>query len=245
MTIDTGSTKDFDAYFNRGIVPSQFMARQAKTETSFHEMLAADINNPRSSIRGFLSGTLRTHLLGLLKKAKSDGVKVYAALYELNDPELITALKAIGSKCNLLLGSGTYKSANKKKRQPAVPDENEAVRADLKDHSDVKLSDRLVKSPHFAHNKFVVFCDKNGKPKTLWTGSTNWTVTGLCTQTNNGLLISDPKLAAAYHDRWTEPAGGRPRLPSESCQTRIDPGAKHANRYQGRTGMSRAMAMST
>jgi phosphatidylserine/phosphatidylglycerophosphate/cardiolipin synthase-like enzyme len=59
-----------------------------------------------------------------------------------------------------------------------------------------------VKSPHFAHNKFLVFCDANDDPQTVWTGSTNWTITGLCTQTNNGILIDDKNLALAYRKRW-------------------------------------------
>jgi len=117
---------------------------------------------------------------------------------------LIAALKAIGGKCNLVLGSGAYKAADKKKHKPAVPDENAVVRRDLQLHSSVNVHDRLVKGPHFAHNKFVVFCDKQGKPATLWTGSTNWTVTGLCTQVNNGIWIDDAKLALAYRNRWEE-----------------------------------------
>jgi hypothetical protein len=91
VTVDTGKTKGFDAYFNRGIVPSQFMARQSGDLKSFQKMLGENIRNPNSKIREFLSGTLRPHLLELLRDAKTSGVEVYAALYELNDPELIAA----------------------------------------------------------------------------------------------------------------------------------------------------------
>jgi len=199
VTVDTGKTKGFAAYFNRGIVPSQFMARQAGNLTQFKKMLAQNIKNPKSPIRKFLSGALRPHLLALLDNAKGE---IYAALYELNDPELIAALKKLGAKCNLVLGSGAFKAANKKKGTPAVPDENKAERQDLKKNSKVKVFDRLVKGSHFAHNKFVVFCDSKGKPEKVWTGSTNWTITGLCTQTNNGILIDDSTIAAAYKKRW-------------------------------------------
>lgn len=202
VTVDTGKTKGFDAYFNRGIVPSQFMARQAGDLKSFQKMLGQNIKDPKSNIRAFLAGTLRPHLLELLKDAKTAGVEVYAALYELNDPELIAALKLLGSKCSLLLGSGAYKAANKKKGTPAVPDENKQVRQDLKNNSKIQVFDRMVKSPHFAHNKFVVFCDKSGNARNVWTGSTNWTITGLCTQTNNGILIDDADIAKAYKARW-------------------------------------------
>jgi len=44
--------------------------------------------------------------------------------------------------------------------------------------------------------------DKKGKPMSAWTGSTNWTPTGLCTQVNNGLLIQDPGIAQIYLDQW-------------------------------------------
>lgn len=191
-TVAPGQTKNFLAYFNRGIVPAQWLADQSPSKKSLQSNLATlgDEN------RNFLSGQLRIALVGFLKQAKTDGVEIYGALYELNDPELIAALKAIGGKCNLILGSGAYKKG--------VPDENAAVRKDLQLYSSINLHDRLVTSPHFAHNKFIVFCDKKGKPATLWTGSTNWTMTGLCTQVNNGVLISSPQLAAAYQTRWTE-----------------------------------------
>src|SRR5262249_15788180 len=39
-------------------------------------------------------------------------------------------------------------------------------------------------------------------PQAVWTGSTNWTPTGLCTQINNGLLIRDEKVAQVFLDQW-------------------------------------------
>lgn len=200
VVIGTGQTEGFNAFFNRGIVPAQWLASQANTPKQFTAMLKTNINDPKSKNRLFLSGPLRTEMLARLDEARRNGVEIYAALYELNDPELIAALKAIGGNCHLVLGSGAYKAA--KGGEPAVPDENADVRKDLKKNSNIEVIDRLVKSPHFAHNKFVIFCDKKGTPATLWTGSTNWTVTGLCTQVNNGILIDSADLAAAYKDRW-------------------------------------------
>ena len=55
---------------------------------------------------------------------------------------------------------------------------------------------------HFAHNKFVVFCDAQGKPQSVLSGSTNWTMTGLCTQANNGIIVNDAKLAEYFLDEW-------------------------------------------
>jgi phosphatidylserine/phosphatidylglycerophosphate/cardiolipin synthase-like enzyme len=198
VSVGTGQTKGFEAYFNRGIVPAQWLARQGPSKKSLQQ----DIGTKGSKNRNFLSGELRKAMLQLLAQAKQDKTEVYCALYELDDPELIAALKALGAKCNLLLGSGAYKAPDKKKNKPAEPDENADVRDELKKLKTINVFDRLVKSPHFAHNKVAIFCDKQGKPSTLWTGSTNWTVTGLCTQVNNGVLIRSPQLAKDYLARW-------------------------------------------
>jgi phosphatidylserine/phosphatidylglycerophosphate/cardiolipin synthase-like enzyme len=226
ITVGTGQSDGFEAYFNRGIVPGQFLARQANSSAEFKHMLATDLNNPQSKNRDFLSGPLRRALLDLLAKAKQDGVAIYAALYELNDPELKAALEALGADCNLVLGSGAYRAA--KNGRAAIPDENSAARQDLK-HTAVHVFDRLVKSPHFAHNKFVVFCDRSGDPASVWTGSTNWTVNGLCTQVNNGLLIQSPALAKAYRMRWDELRAAGSGYPAELAKDGSTPAAERLN----------------
>jgi phosphatidylserine/phosphatidylglycerophosphate/cardiolipin synthase-like enzyme len=53
------------------------------------------------------------------------------------------------------------------------------------------------------HNKFIVKI-VNGKPRQVWTGSTNFTNTGFFGQTNVGHLISDNVVAQTYLDYWTE-----------------------------------------
>ena len=192
VTVGTGGKNGFHAFFNRGIVPGQWLAY--KKLKNPQAVLKKDINDPKSSNRLFLSGCLRPAILDFLADAKRDGVDVYAALYELNDPELIEALESLGHKCHLLLGSGAYKTG--------VKDENKKERAQLRKDGRIDLSDRLVRSPHFAHNKFLVAFDKNGKPSRVLTGSTNWTVTGLCTQVNNAIIFTSAEIADAYYKRW-------------------------------------------
>jgi hypothetical protein len=139
-----------------------------------------------------LSGLLRPQILSLLEDAKKNNGKIYAALYELNDPELITALVAFGQDCYLLLGNGAFK--------PPDNDENKEIRAQLK--TKVRVFDRIVTGPHFDHNKFLVICDSAGKPQRVLTGSTNWTTSGLCTQANNGVIIDDLTVAQDFLDAW-------------------------------------------
>jgi hypothetical protein len=61
---------------------------------------------------------------------------------------------------------------------------------------------RLPPSSHIVHNKFLIYVDGGGRAQAVLTGSTNWTATGLCAQTNNTLVIDDPLVAARYWDYW-------------------------------------------
>jgi len=208
VSVGTQKTPGIGAWFNRGVVASQWVARAlGKQGGSPATTLAGDIRKPGDPLRTELGGTLLAAVLSALADANALGKTIYLALYELNDPQLIAALEAFGKRCNLLLGSGAYKSG--------APDENAAVRKALRASGKINLYDRLVGSPHFAHNKFVVFCDADGTPRRVWTGSLNWTVTGLCTQVNNGIYVDDADLAASYLARWNAlKAAGKSYPPS-------------------------------
>jgi len=194
MTITGQFTENISAYFNRGIIAAQWISRALNNAPQKSAILSQvqQIGNP---LRDELSGLLRPQILSLLEDTRQNGGKIYAALYELNDPELIQELSSLGQRCNLILANGAFKS-----NTPPNNDENAAVREQLKDK--VNLFDRIVKKGHFAHNKFVVFCDANGKPEKVLSGSTNWTYTGLCTQANNGIIVNDANVAADYLAAW-------------------------------------------
>ena len=191
MTITGQASAHVCAYFNKGIVSAQWVARALAT-VGKSAKLDSLIAEPGNALRNALGGLLRPQLLDLLDDVKKNGGEIYAALYELNDPELIPRLAALGQKCHLILANGAF---NSKK-----PDENSTVRAQLR--GKVDLHDRLVGQGHFAHNKFVVACDSAGKPQRVLSGSTNWTMTGLCTQANNGIVVDDPNLGAFFINQW-------------------------------------------
>jgi phosphatidylserine/phosphatidylglycerophosphate/cardiolipin synthase-like enzyme len=194
MTISGQATSNVSAYFNKGIVAAQWVSRAlaALGKNPKIAELIADTTPPGNALRNELSGLLRPQILTLLDDVKKSGGEIYTALYELNDPELIAALKALGKKCHLILANGAFK--------PPANDENKAVRAELR--SIVDLHDRIVSGNHFAHNKFVVFCDSKGTAQRVLSGSTNWTMTGLCTQANNGIIVDSPDLAADFLAEW-------------------------------------------
>jgi len=198
LEITGQDSRNVAAYFNRGIIASQWatkeLAAEEKNQTVNKTSLMSVVQKPGDPLRNALSGLLRPQILGMLKQAKDEGGKAFLALYELNDPELIDAMTALGKNCNLILGNGAFK--------PPSNDENAEIRAKLKAENKINVFDRLVPSGHFAHNKILICCDKNGKAQQVLSGSTNWTVTGLCTQANNGLIIDDPQVADAYLQEW-------------------------------------------
>jgi phosphatidylserine/phosphatidylglycerophosphate/cardiolipin synthase-like enzyme len=191
LSITGQCTGHLSSYFNRGIVAAQWVTRAMSTapKGSNIKKIIGTVGNP---LRNELSGLLRPEIISLLDDAKKQNRKIFAALYELNDPELVAALEAFGEDCNLILANGAFK--------PPDNDENKAIRATLK--TKIRVYDRLVPQGHFAHNKFVVVCDADRKPLQVLTGSTNWTITGLCTQANNGLIIDDPAVAQDFLDAW-------------------------------------------
>ena len=191
MTISGQTTSHVAAYFNKGIVAAQWVSRSL-TKIGKNAKLADLIGTPGNGLRNELSGLLRPQLLALLSDIKKNKGELYAALYELNDPELIAGLTALGKKCHLLLANGAFK--------PPDNDENKDVRKELR--SKVDLHDRIVRSGHFAHNKFAVVCDAGGTPRRILSGSTNWTKTGLCTQANNAVIVDDSALATDFLNEW-------------------------------------------
>lgn len=178
------------AFFNRGLVASQWLARLLPDEQP-SRTLVKEIASPESRIRRFLAGPIRDELVRLLTEAAGSKTHVYAALFELNDPELIPLLKALKRRAHILLGNGAVKKKGE--------DENAEARAAL---AGCDVRDRMSAPRALAHNKFLVICDAGRKPQAVWTGSTNWTVTGLCTQANNAVLIRNPDLAAFYLAEW-------------------------------------------
>src|SRR5262249_2224865 len=129
----------------------------------------------------------------LLDDAKKARGHVFAALFELSDEVLIGKLVALGKRAHVVLSNGAHKRRDE--------DENADSRATLQD-AGCEVHDRMLPSGILGHNKFMVVCDSAEAAEAVWTGSTNWSPTGLCTQINNGILIQDPGVAQEFLDQW-------------------------------------------
>ncbi|ELX10220.1 phospholipase D/transphosphatidylase [Janthinobacterium sp. HH01] len=183
-------------YFNRGTIMSQVVTRLAGGEVSVKSLkaLKAQLAEPGYPGRRYLAGQARHALLDFMANADRRGNHIYAALYELNDPELIAGLKAFGERCHLLLGNGTSTFDD-------TAHELEAGGVIVK-HRD--LSHKGASSPS-VHNKFVVEVETaGGQAQRVLTGSTNWTTTGLCTQLNNVLVVERPVTANRFYQQWRQ-----------------------------------------
>jgi hypothetical protein len=120
LQVSGQASAHLSVYFNRGIIATQWVARDLKAARgSKIKSLVATAGNP---LRNQLSGLLRLQLLQLLSSTLQSGGAIYAALYELNDPELIAGLSALGQECHLILGNGAFKG-----NKPPANDENHAV----------------------------------------------------------------------------------------------------------------------
>ena len=191
-TLSPSAGGGFSCYFNRGIVLSQFVARYLRdhhlSPAAFKARLKTGVD---PAFRAFLEGDLGARLRLMLAAPTTGSLTtLHAALYELADTQLEDAMIALRPPINLVLSNGSDKAG----------DGNAASRARL-NAAGIATTDRLLKSKGLGHNKFVVLA-KAGVPAAVWTGSTNWTTTGLCTQMNNALLIEDKAVAALYRAQW-------------------------------------------
>jgi phosphatidylserine/phosphatidylglycerophosphate/cardiolipin synthase-like enzyme len=204
-TLGTTETGTYQPFFNRAFVISQFMARylaeKKLTLKQFKEQITDDVED---TIRTFLSGELRTELLKLIDAAADDDFEIFAALFELSDAELVDKLVAVGARAHLVLSNGSItKAADETTAQARARDENADARAKLIAAGvDVEATNRFTSPGPLGHNKFLVRAHRDGTATAAWTGSTNWTPTGLCTQANNGLLINDAATADVYLQQW-------------------------------------------
>ncbi len=214
-----GGRDGYYSYFNRGLVISQFMSRYLEGLRKKHglstrkqalALFKKSLSDHELPIRRFLSGELRTRMLELLASARKGKQHVFGALYELEDEELVHALAALGARAHVVLANGSIQAKSGESASDARKrDQNSKARKALR-AANVEVFDRFVSPGALAHNKFLVVTDTKRKPNAVWTGSTNWTTTGLCTQVNNGLFVKNRGVAEEYMAQWTmlRDAGG-------------------------------------
>ena len=212
---------DISAAFTSGILSTQFVAHQlpaSKTGGPSLATLKKDIFTSGNPLREKLAGNSLPMLKSLLQRAQKNGGECYCSLYELTDPDLMTLLKGNKAVHLILSNTGSDDATNKDSRQTLH-------------QSGVDIHDRMLQNGHIGHNKFAVYVDKAKKPQAVLSGSTNWTPTGMCAQSNNAVIVESPEVASAYLDYWHRllqdgHAQGQPLRTSDtkSFQAKLDSG---------------------
>ncbi len=174
--------------FNRGLLSTQAFARKDNANLDEKDLIKGTkglISKPGNIWRKRLAGQM---LYNINEFFKQKG-KFYCALYELSDTELIGILeKSKGAE--IILSSSDSNEESRK------------ILHDAMDKGKLNVYDRIMSSNSIGHNKFVVLVDNKGKPKSVLTGSTNWTSTGLCGQTNNLVIIDNEDVAKLFLNYW-------------------------------------------
>jgi len=196
-TITITADIDGDRFtFTNGILSGPWLKHAIEDEGKVFNKatIQKEIEDPKSKIRRYLTGDALATVSTFLNDPRYATGTVKLALYELSDPELKDLLIANKNRVEVILSNTGQNDAGK------WDNTNAKFRAELRKKG-VKLHDRMFNNNHIGHNKFAVWYD-NGKPSAVMSGSTNWTPTGLCGQSNNAFVINDDGVAAAYDAYW-------------------------------------------
>src|SRR6266487_2348671 len=200
----------FSSYFNRGILSTQHLAHMFSSgpngEPDYHDFIPK-LRTPGDPTRNRLAGDMINAIKILFERAKIEKGQCYCALYELNDPELVELLINSSNYVHIILADAGKADAT-----------NIEARAKLQG-AGIDLTNRMLNAGHIGHNKFIIYLDGTGDPQAVLTGSTNWTYTGLCGQSNNSILIESKEVASLYFGYWN-------RLKQDSAQLQQNKGSQ-------------------
>lgn len=172
-------------HFNRSAAASQAFA------TRFPSLPKGDVEDPKA--RTWLSRGLKEALIAFIDAAQP-GEGLHLFLYEFAKEDYFEALKgakARGVKLEIL-----YDSIVKGGKGPSLESKPLIKKFGLDDVARGRKGSGL----NISHNKFMVLTGTDAKPKSVWTGSTNFTDSGVYAQTNVGHVVVDPNLAQTYLD---------------------------------------------
>ncbi len=188
VTTETEWGKPHSVFFNRGAIASQEYARRFQNQ---------DPDQVGAAAYSWLSRGLFEAFNAFLERAVDDHWSIHGAIYEFQWPAALQAVKDAhdrGAEVAILY-DGIPGASGPKAR-------NEAAIAAAK----IKSLCRPRSLGKIMHNKFFVLA-RDGKPKAVWTGSTNLSENGIFGHSNLGHAVEDPDLAAAYLTYWQELAG--------------------------------------
>ena len=182
ITTEVPTDPVHSAFFNRGSVATQEYARRFENQPP---------NKAGEGAYEWLSRGLLEALVEFLGRAK-EGWSIHGAIYEFQWPEALAAIKEAkhrGATVKILFDDIKKATGPRKANRKAI------AKAQIKSVCKGRANGKLM------HNKFFVL-SKNGKPKAVWTGSTNLSENGIFGHSNLGHIVEDKDVAQAFLDYW-------------------------------------------
>lgn len=146
----------------------------------------------------WLGFTARQQILDVLEEVGADptlSLDMFA--YDLNEPEVCSSLLKLGTsgQIRIILDNAALHHNTAK----PTPEDNFADEFTAQTEGALKRG----KFGRYAHDKILIVSDKDG-PRTVLTGSTNFSVTGLYVNANHVLTFEDRQVATTYSDVFNE-----------------------------------------
>ncbi len=155
----------------------------------------------------YLGFTARQRILELLDEAvKNKKITVEMFAYDLNEPQIANRCLALAKagRIRVILDDSVITEKDKYGKKK-ITGHGTAVSSESKFEGlfkKAKTGNADITRGHFSrlqHNKIFIFLE-NTKPKRILTGSTNFSITGLCVNANHVAVFNDPKIAELYHN---------------------------------------------
>jgi phosphatidylserine/phosphatidylglycerophosphate/cardiolipin synthase-like enzyme len=191
---DQVGTNGHGVHFNRSAASSQAFTRR------FPNLPSGDVEDPQA--RAWLSRGLQEALVAFIGQAQA-GEGLHLFVYEFEKREYAQALKAARARGVTL--EILHDAILKKDKGPILVSRPLLHEFGLDDVAKDRVADGLA----ISHNKFAVLTGTDGAAKAVWTGSTNFTDSGVYAQSNVGHAVAGPEPAGTYlkwHQTfWNDP----------------------------------------
>jgi phosphatidylserine/phosphatidylglycerophosphate/cardiolipin synthase-like enzyme len=189
LSFDANS--EHQVFFNRGVMSSQAYLRR------FKNLAPNKILDPvkKEEAYNWLSRDLLKGINKFIESAEKDET-LLGCFYEFRYNKVAIAFKNAKQKKVKVKIIVDFKDNEK-----SFPkDDNKKILGehDLLDNAIFRTSDKN----YIQHNKFIILLDKNKKPKSVWTGSTNISEGGIFGHTNVGHWINNVEVATNYKKYW-------------------------------------------
>jgi hypothetical protein len=198
VTLGPRSGTNFHVGFTRGYMSSQAYAHEFKNAA----FRPADRSTylfdtaPYQKQWAWLGYHAREMLFAFLEKAKASP-RVDAFIYDVDEPDFVRALVAIGtanpSALRIILDDSTEKGKPKPDRAQCQAALEPIIGAD-------NILRTMFK--RFAHDKVLILRDATGAATDVLCGSANFSIRGLYVQGNSVIVIDDPDVAGAYAEAF-------------------------------------------